>query len=103
MKRLYSHDNHFIVFNIKNILENNGISCQIRNDVISTAAGEVPPIDVWPEVWVEHEKDYFRAEKLIDEAVNGKPGLTSWFCSKCSENNAPAFELCWKCGNDREV
>jgi len=100
MKRVYAHDNYFFVFNIRNILENNGIRCEVRNDIMSSAAGEVPPIEVWPEVWVLHEADYEIAEQLIKENLIGDPAATSWFCQKCGETNAPAFELCWKCGEE---
>mgnify|MGYP000137802073 FL=1 len=101
MKRVYSHDNPFLVFNIRNILENNGVRCEIKNDIMSSAAGEAPPIEVWPEVWVIRESDYQRADQLIEEAIHGDPKATSWFCQNCSETNAPAFELCWKCGEER--
>lgn len=102
MKCVYSHDNPFLVFNIRNILENNGIDCLVKNDIISSAAGEVPPISVWPEVWIINDNDLKKSEKLIDNAIHGDPTLTSWFCLKCGETNAPAFELCWYCGNDRK-
>jgi len=101
MKLVYSHDNPFFVFNIRNILENNNIRCEVRNDLMSSAAGEVPPTDVWPEVWVIRERDYKKAEQLIEEDRKGDIQGTSWFCQNCSETNAPAFELCWKCGEER--
>jgi len=101
MKRLYSHSNSLFVYNIKNILENNGIECRLKNDLMSSAAGEAPPTETWPEIWVVRERDYDTAEKLIDESINGDPSATSWFCNQCSETNPPAFELCWKCNSER--
>jgi len=100
MKRMYTHDNYFFVFNIRNILVNNGIRCEVRNDIMSSAAGEVPPTEVWPEVWVLREVDYEKAERLIEESLNGDPKATSWFCPHCHETNPPAFELCWQCGEE---
>jgi len=101
MKRVYSHDNHFYVFNIRNILENNGIRCEVRNDIMSSAAGEVPPTEVWPEVWVVREVDYEKAERLIHESLHVNSQATSWLCRHCQETNAPSFELCWQCGTER--
>lgn len=99
MKRVFAHDNIMIVYNIKNILQRAGLSCEVRNDMVSSAAGEVPPIEVWPEIRVA-EDDADQAEVLIDRALHGDPSETSWFCEHCSEENAPAFETCWKCGHD---
>ncbi len=102
MKRVFSHNNLAIVYNIKNILEINQIECLLRNELISSAAGEVPPTDAWPEVWVQHAADEKKAENLINEALNGDPTKTSWLCGGCGETNAPAFEVCWQCGYDPE-
>jgi len=103
MKLIYTHDNPFFVFNIRNILENNHIKCEVRNDILSSAAGEVPPTDVWPEIWVLHEKNYQKAEELVKLAIHGDTKATSWFCQNCNESNPPAFELCWCCGRDKET
>lgn len=100
MKRVYTHSNPFFVFNIRNILENNKIECHLKNEIISSAAGELPPTEVWPEVWVVSELDYQKAEELIVQNLKGDLTATSWFCLKCNEINPPAFELCWNCGGD---
>ena len=102
MQLIYSDSNPLIVFNLKNILTNEGIQCHIRNDCLSSTAGEVPPTEVWPELWVERERDYEKAKSLLDKALQGDAEATSWFCYKCSETNEPAFEVCWKCGNERD-
>ena len=100
MKLFYSHDNPLFVYNIRNIFVNNQIRCEIKNDILCSAAGEAPPITVWPELWVIRERDYQKAEKLLHEALHEDPKATSWFCQHCSETNPPAFELCWKCGKE---
>ena len=103
MKCIYSNPNSLLVFNLKNVLDNNRIDCAIRNDGLSSTAGETPPTEVWAELWVHNEKDYTRAKNLIEEAIHGDPKATSWFCENCSEDNAPAFEICWNCGNERAL
>jgi len=102
MRCVYSHSNAFLVFNIRNILNNNGIHCEVKNDIMSSTAGELPPTEVWPEVWVIRERDYDQAEQLVKESVHGNASATSWFCDKCSETNPPAFELCWQCGAEQK-
>jgi len=101
MRRLYTHDNLFFIFNIRNILENNNVQCEVRNENISSAAGELPPIEVWPELWVIREQDYKKSEELLAETLSGDLSATTWFCQACNETNPPAFELCWQCGGDR--
>lgn len=99
MIRVFSHANIMIAYNMKNLLEREGITCEIRNDIATSAAGEVPPIDVWPEVRVS-ELDRKRAEAIVEKALIGDLSATSWRCAKCDETNEPAFELCWNCGSD---
>lgn len=103
MKRIFSHSNSLLVFNLRNILGNHNINCEVRNDGLTSTAGETPPTEVWAELWISKERDYEQAEKIIEEAVHGDPKATSWFCEHCSEDNAPAFELCWKCGRERAI
>ncbi|MCH2157554.1 MAG: DUF2007 domain-containing protein [Oleiphilaceae bacterium] len=96
MIRIFSHDNSMVVHNIKNILENNGIGCELKNVFGGSAAGEVPPIEVWPEIWVD-ELQTDKAAELIEEAMHGANDKTHWRCPDCTEENPPAFEICWSC------
>jgi len=96
MVRVFSHDNAMVVHNIKNILENNHIRCTLKNEFGGSAAGEVPPIEVWPEIWVDALQSD-KALTLIDDVVNATNDKTHWRCSNCSEENPPAFEICWSC------
>lgn len=101
MKCIYSNPNSLLVFNLRNILTNHRIDCEIKNDGLISTAGETPPTEVWAELWVTKERDYAKAHALVEEAIYGDPKATSWFCEHCSEDNAPAFELCWNCGKER--
>lgn len=93
---IFSHDNSMVVHNIKNILENTGISCEVKNQFGGSAAGEVPPIEVWPELWIE-ELHQEKAEALIKNIMSNEGSKTHWLCDKCTEDNPPAFEICWNC------
>ena len=100
MACVFSHENIMVVYNMKNLLEHAGIACQLRNDFSASAAGEVPPIEVWSEVHVS-ESDSLKALQLVDEALKGEASATTWLCPNCGETNEPAFELCWQCGTER--
>lgn len=100
--RVFSHENIMLVYNMRNLLEHAGVICELRNDLSYSAAGEVPPIEVWPEIHIAPEQEK-RAKAIIEEALNGPSSKVSWLCPQCSETNAPAFELCWQCGFDRDL
>lgn len=101
MIRIFTDSNTLTVFNLKNLLEHQNIKCIVRNDGLNSAAGELPPTDLWPEIWLERERDIEKAKKIIEEAIEGDIKATSWFCFECNETNEPAFEICWKCGHER--
>ena len=101
MTRVYSHSNSLIVFNLKNLLEHHGIACVVKNDGLNSASGEVPPTEVWPELWIENETRLTQAQELIDIAIKGDAKATTWFCYNCKETNEPAFEICWNCAEEK--
>lgn len=101
MIRVFSHDNAMVVHNVKNILENNGIACELKNQFGGSAAGEVPPIEVWPEIWIK-EAYLEQAVSLIEEVMHGASDKTHWACPHCGEENPPAFEICWSCEQPQE-
>ena len=99
MKLIYTHPNRLIVENIKNILENEGIKVILQNQYAAGGVGELAPIDAWPEVWLERNGDFDRAQKLIDEVIN--ENQSPWVCQECGEENAGSFEICWSCSKPR--
>jgi Putative prokaryotic signal transducing protein len=101
MIRIYSSPVLAIVSNVKNVLELNGISCTITNEFLSAGAGELPPIEAWPQLWVA-EVDAERASEIIETAEKdlGEPQET-WVCPKCREEIEGQFSDCWNCGTVR--
>jgi hypothetical protein len=100
-KKVYTHENRFLVWNARNILDAAGIENQIRNEYASSGAGELSPIDSWPELWVNDEEEYERAVALIEKAFSEGEGV-SWRCEYCGESNGPSFEICWNCQQANE-
>jgi hypothetical protein len=101
MKTVYSSQILGIVAEMKNILELNGIAGVIANQYLATAAGELPPIECWPQLRVQ-EQDADRAEEIIRAAMaDSGSGQPKWRCLKCNEELEPQFAQCWKCGNSR--
>jgi hypothetical protein len=100
VKLIYTNQNPILVGNIKNIVENSGIEVELRNEYASGGAGELSPIDTWPELWVVNDSDIERAEKLVQDALNPK-NAKEWRCSHCHEMNDPSFDFCWKCHSEK--
>ena len=55
MKPVYTHQNIIIVSTAKNILENNGIDCFIKNEFSNSMGGELGLANIWVELWVSNE------------------------------------------------
>ena len=87
----------------KEVLEQAGIPCTVKNQQGSSLAGEVPFAEVFPELWVVHDDDFPQAKELLEnwdkEPASGK---SAWRCSKCGEIHTGEFTTCWKCGQDRK-
>ncbi len=96
MKKVYSHENRLIVFNLKNVLEDAGIACVVENEFASGGVGDLSPFETWPELWVVNDDDEQRALKIITEMNQATP--PDWFCSACGEKNPGNFQVCWQCG-----
>jgi len=71
MIKLFTHENRLILFNVKNLLEAEGIECVVRNEFSSGAVGDLAPFETWPEIWLLHERDLPRARAVV-AAVTGQ-------------------------------
>ena len=101
MKKLYTHENRMIIFNLKNVLESEGIHCVVMNEYASSGAGDLATFDTWPEVWIEDITQFERADSILQEITSNKDN-SDWFCRGCQEKNDAAFKLCWNCGRNFE-
>ncbi len=99
MIKVFTHPNGFMVAHMQNLLAIEGINAEIRNEFSAGAAGELAYVDVWPELWVDDWREE-RALNLI-KAANSVQVTGEWCCCACKEENEPAFDLCWQCGEDR--
>jgi len=98
MKKIYTHENRLLVWDIKNALENIGFSCIIKNEFTSGGAGDLSPLDTWPEVWLVHDYLYEAATSYLREKYEAPAPTAEWVCRDCDEHNAGTFEICWNCG-----
>lgn len=98
MKRLTTHDSLAYVGHLKNVLEQSGIACVIKNDQLSGALGEIPFLECLPELWVLEDKDLARATSLLKNLEEPSARTAQWRCAGCDELNEGQFAACWNCG-----
>jgi hypothetical protein len=99
MKRLFVSQSLVEVESLKELLSTDGILCTIRNQQGSTLAGEVPFVEVFPELWVINDADFDRAKELLEEQGGGdEVERPTWVCAGCGERHVGLFTACWKCG-----
>ena len=103
MKKVYASQDRLMVSHFKNILNNEGIPCVIKNDYLTIAMGEIPLNECWLELWVEKDLHYGKAERIIEEALNSEVVAgPNWKCLKCGEEIEPQFSACWNCETKRK-
>lgn len=98
MKKLTSSDSLVTINHYKNILQCEGIECEIRNEHLGGILGEMPFPEVWPQLWIRNDLDYDRAKQLLDADALDESPAEAWKCKNCGEQNEGQFAACWNCG-----
>ena len=101
LKRIYSSYNKVAVHHFRNVLEAHGIRAVVRNELLSSAMGELPPAECQTELWVPLP-EAAKAEAALREALSGQAG-PPWRCRACGEECEPQFTQCWRCGAYRSA
>ena len=95
MKRLFVSQSLVEVESLKELLSTDGILCTIRNQQGSSLAGEVPFVEVFPELWVVHDADFDRAKELLEEqGSEDEVERPLWVCAGCGERHVGLFTAC---------
>lgn len=82
---------------LREMLEQEGIPCVVRNRALSMTAGEVPPIETWPSLWVVDDAQVPQAQQLIAAVMNDEGAGEPWTCPQCGEEVDGHFAACWRC------
>lgn len=103
MIKVFEDFDIMLVGHYQSVLESNGISTFMKNQFGTSGAGELPFVEVVPQLWVLNEADAPRARALIkslDEDTGAEP-LQPWDCPSCGTHQEAAFTQCWKCSASR--
>lgn len=96
MKRLVSAPNLALATMWADMLGHAGVAATVQRAYAGSIAGELPPDQAMPEVWVVDDDQLERARTLLDELRS--PVQRRWVCRGCGERVEGAFEECWNCG-----
>lgn len=99
MKKIYSSHDGLIINHLRNLLESIDICCQVKNEVLAGAVGELPSTECWPELWVVEDSQAAKAEEVITAALcPDESAGPVWSCPACGERIESQFTQCWQCG-----
>ena len=87
---------------LREMLETEGIACVVKNRALSVTAGEVPPIETWPSLWVMDDARAGEAERLVAGIMRGDAPGDPWPCPTCGETIDGHFATCWRCARPTE-
>ncbi|HJV62054.1 MAG TPA: DUF2007 domain-containing protein [Albitalea sp.] len=96
MRRLTTAPNLAIATLWADMLTQGGFEASVQRAYASSIAGEVPPDQCLPEVWVMEDDELEPARALLQQLRHPTP--RHWVCPACHERIDGPFEQCWRCG-----
>lgn len=63
---------------------------------LTSIAGEIPPDQCLPEIWLRYPEHEAAARQLLHELE--RLPQRRWYCRHCHELIEGGFEQCWNCG-----
>ena len=76
-------------------MRQNGIEASVQRYYLGAAAGELPPDQCLPEVWLTHDGQEAEARAFLQGLLHVPQ--RRWVCL-CGETVEGGFEQCWSCG-----
>src|SRR6266478_2858009 len=96
MKLLFSSPQSPEVTLLKDVLDQAGVPCEVRNENLYS---NFPSTAFQPEIWVLNDDDYPKACEVRDSCFkSGSENRGPWTCPACGEESEGQFGRCWKCG-----
>ncbi|MFD1891885.1 DUF2007 domain-containing protein [Ottowia beijingensis] len=96
MRRLIHAPNAAIAQIWADLLCEAGYPTTVERRFLSSVAGELPPDQCLPELWVRHDEHHAAARALLAELA--QVPQRRWQCAACGEQIEGGFEQCWACG-----
>jgi hypothetical protein len=96
MMRLTQAPNLAIATLWADMLSGAGFATTVQRAYASSIAGEIPPDQALPELWLVDEAQAAAARRLLH--VLQHPPERRWACPGCAEVIDGPFDSCWNCG-----
>lgn len=96
MKKLTQAPNIALAALWVDLLGQAGIEASVQRWYASGIAGEIPPDQALPEIWVHDDAAVEHARSLLADLRH--PTWRNWLCPGCGERIDGPFDECWQCG-----
>jgi len=104
MKQVYIAADMMDAELFKDRLLEHRIPATVRGAILAGVIGEIPA-NTYPTVWIEDDRDYQLARKLVGQHEANDIEITNgekWKCQHCGETLSPQFTHCWSCGKEKK-
>lgn len=98
MIKVFEDFNFSRVGQMQSLLESHGIRTFLKNEFGSSVVGELPFVEVVPQLFVLEEKDLAEARELLSMDVPAARPGADWCCPECGVEVDGHFVQCWNCG-----
>ncbi len=96
MKRLIQAPNLAIATLWADVLNDAGCAVTVQRAFAGGIAGEIPPDQALPELWLADAAQERTARDLLHQLQH--PVERRWACAGCGEIIDGPFDQCWRCG-----
>jgi hypothetical protein len=90
-----------LVGRMQSLLESEGIRTFLKNEFSSGVLGELPFVEIVPQLYVIEQSDVAKAKSLIGSASNVADAGPGWQCASCKEMVEGNFDTCWNCSTEK--
>ena len=99
MRRLLQAPNLALATLWVDMLGDVGIAATVQRAYAGAIAGEIPPDQSLPEIWLQDDTQHAQAATLLREWQHAPH--RHWICQRCHEAVDGPFDECWNCGQMR--
>ena len=98
MLKIFENFDFSRVGQVQSLLEAHGIPTFLKNQYTSSVMGEVPFVEVCPQLYLLDEGDLQQAKRLLGANFSSASVSADWVCQACGTRLEGQFGACWNCG-----
>ena len=98
MKKIFENFDFSRVGQVQSLLESHGIPTFLKNQFTSSVMGEVPFVEVCPQLYILDDSDFPAAQQLLGDSFEPALMGPDWVCPGCGAELEGQFGACWSCG-----